>query len=61
VPGRPERVGVLQPSQYINLEKARALIVDDNPQSLDILVGVLTSFGLRNITRKATARKPRKS
>jgi CheY-like chemotaxis protein len=43
----------LQASQHINLEKARALIVDDNPQSLDILVGVLTSFGLRNLVRKA--------
>jgi CheY-like chemotaxis protein len=50
-------VGVLQPSQYINLEKARALVVDDNPQSLDILVGVLTSFGLRNITRKADGKE----
>ena len=44
----------MQPSQYINLDKARALIVDDNPQSLDIIVGVLTSFGLRNVVRKAT-------
>jgi len=43
----------LQPSQYINLDKARALIVDDNPQSQDIIVGVLTSFGLRNVVRKA--------
>lgn len=43
----------MQPSQYINLEKARALIIDDNAQSLDILVGVLTSFGLRNLVRKA--------
>jgi TatD DNase family protein len=47
----------LQPSQYINLDKARALIVDDNPQSLDILVGVLTSFGLRNVTRKADGKE----
>ena len=47
----------MQPSQHINLEKARALIVDDNPQSLDILVGVLTSFGLRNITRKSTGKE----
>src|SRR5690349_18100603 len=47
----PEHVGVLQPSQYINLDKARALIVDDNNQSLDIIAGVLTSFGLRNIIR----------
>jgi CheY-like chemotaxis protein len=47
----------LQPSQYINLDKARALIVDDNPQSLDILVGVLTSFGLRNLVRKTDGRE----
>jgi CheY-like chemotaxis protein len=50
---------VLQPSQHINLEKARALIVDDNHQSLDLLVGVLTSFGLRNIVRKETGREAR--
>jgi CheY-like chemotaxis protein len=49
----------LQPSQHINLDKARALVVDDNQQSLDILVGVLTSFGLRNIVRKATAEEAR--
>jgi CheY-like chemotaxis protein len=49
----------LQPSQYINLDKARALIVDDNPQSLDILVGVLTSFGLRNVVRKANGLEAR--
>ena len=47
----------MQPSQYINLDKARALIVDDNPQSLDILIGVLTSFGLRNVVRKADGRE----
>ena len=47
----------MQPSQYINLEKARALIVDDNAQSLDILVGVLTSFGLRNVVRKADGKE----
>ncbi len=47
----------MQPSQYINLDKARALIVDDNPQSLDILIGVLTSFGLRNVTRKADGKE----
>jgi CheY-like chemotaxis protein len=49
----------LQPSQHINLEKARALIVDDNHQSLDLLVGVLTSFGLRNIIRKESGREAR--
>lgn len=47
----------MQPSQYINLDKAKALVVDDNPQSLDILIGVLTSFGLRNITRKADGKE----
>ena len=47
----------MQPSQHINLDKARALIVDDNPQSLDILVGVLVSFGLRNVVRKTTAQE----
>lgn len=57
--GRPEHVGILQPSQHINLEKARALIVDDNQQSLDLLVGVLTSFGLRNVVRKETGREAR--
>lgn len=49
----------MQPSQHINLEKARALIVDDNHQSLDLLVGVLTSFGLRNIIRKESGREAR--
>ena len=57
--GRPEHVGVLQPSHHINLEKARALIVDDNHQSLDLLVGVLTSFGLRNVIRKESGREAR--
>jgi len=47
----------LQPSQQINLDQARALIVDDNCQSADILAGVLTSFGLRNISRRASARE----
>lgn len=47
----------MQPSQHINLDKARALVVDDNPQSLDLLVGVLTGFGLRNIVRKANGRE----
>lgn len=49
----------MQPSQHINLEKARALIVDDNVQSLDLLAGVLTSFGLRNIVRKESGREAR--
>jgi len=47
----------LQASTYFSLDKAKALIVDDNSQSLDILVGVLTSFGLRNIVRKANGKE----
>lgn len=43
------------PSAYLNLEKAKALVVDDNAQALDILVGVLASFGLRDIVRAESA------
>lgn len=43
------------PSTYINLEKARALIVDDNAQALDIIATVLSSFGLRDIVRAGSA------
>jgi len=39
-------------SEQFNLGKARALVVDGNPQALDILCGVLTAFGLREIVRK---------
>ena len=41
------------PSTHINLDKARALIVDDNAQALDLLATVLSSFGLRNLVRKS--------
>ena len=47
----------MQPSTQFNLEKARALVVDNNTQSLDILCGVLTSFGLRQIVRKLTGKE----
>lgn len=43
------------PSAYLNLEKAKALVVDDNSQALDIIVGVLSSFGLRDIVRADNA------
>lgn len=33
------------------LEKANILIVDDNNQALEIMAGVLMSFGVRNIVR----------
>ena len=47
----------MQASTYFSLEKAKALIVDGNSQSMDILVSVLTSFGLRNIVRKANGKE----
>lgn len=39
------------PSARINLEKLVVLLVDDNPQSLDILAQVVTGFGVRSIIR----------
>jgi CheY-like chemotaxis protein len=45
----------LQSSSYLNLDKAVALVVDDNAQALDIIVSVLSSFGLRNIVRASSA------
>jgi len=39
----------------INLEKAVALVVDDNPQALDLLCGVLSGMGLRELVRCASA------
>ncbi len=45
----------MQASSYLNLDKATALVIDDNAQALDIIVSVLTSFGLRNIVRAASA------
>lgn len=41
----------MQTSTKINLEKATALVIDDNQQALDLLCGVLASFGLREQTR----------
>lgn len=53
-PAQRAEQGVL-PSTYINLEKAKALIIDDNAQALDIIATVLSSFGLRDIVRAASA------
>lgn len=36
---------------YQALEKATVLVVDDNTQALEIVAGVLMSFGVRNILR----------
>lgn len=47
----------MHPSTQFNLEKAHALVVDGNTQSLDILCSVLNSFGLRQIVRKANGKE----
>jgi len=47
----------MPPPALINLEKARALIVDDNLQALDILASVLTGFGLRNVIRATNGKE----
>lgn len=45
----------MQASSHLNLDKAVALIVDGNQQSLDIIASVLASFGLRNTVRLSSA------
>lgn len=47
----------MQPTERFNLEKAQALVVDGNNQALDLLCGVLTSFGLRQIVRKSNGKE----
>jgi len=39
------------PSVRINLEKLVVMLVDDNPQSLDILGQVVSGFGVRSVVR----------
>lgn len=39
----------------LNLERVHFLLVDDNPQALDILSQVLAGFGVRNLTRSHSA------
>lgn len=41
----------LNASQRVDLEKISAMLVDDNPQSLDILGSVASGFGMRDIVR----------
>lgn len=38
-------------SAYLNLEKAKVLIADDNAQAVDIVVSILIGFGIKDITR----------
>ncbi len=46
-------------SDRIDLERVNILIVDDNPQSLDIMYSALSGFGVRNITKALSAREAR--
>jgi len=45
----------MQSTTKINLEKATALVIDDNQQALDLLSSVLASFGLRDQVRCTSA------
>ena len=45
----------MQSTTRINLEKATALVIDDNQQALDLLSSVLASFGLRDQVRCTSA------
>ena len=50
----------MKASDQINLKFANALVVDDNPQALELLCGVLSAFGLKQLERAdsgATAMK----
>jgi CheY-like chemotaxis protein len=46
-------------SDRLNLEKLNFLLVDDNPQCLEIMGQVMAGFGVRNATRCATAAEAR--
>lgn len=39
----------------VNLDKAVALVVDDNPQALDLLCTVLSGLGIRDLVRASSA------
>lgn len=41
----------MRASERINLKFATALVVDDNPQALELLCSVLSAFGLKQIQR----------
>lgn len=45
----------LRPSDRVNLSETNILLVDDNPQSLDILSSIVQGFGVREQTRAASA------
>ncbi len=46
-------------SDKLNLERVRFLLVDDNPQALNITTQVVTGYGVRKITKCGSAREAR--
>jgi CheY-like chemotaxis protein len=46
-------------NQKLNLERVSTLLVDDNPQSLDILTQVVNGFGVRNLSRVLSGEEAR--
>ncbi|MFM8376932.1 MAG: response regulator, partial [Phenylobacterium sp.] len=42
-------------SARINLSSASVLVVDDNPQAIELMCGVLDSFGMRKFKRAISA------
>ncbi len=44
-------------NEKVNFEKLSALLMDDNPYSLDVLAMVCSAFGLRNISKVSSVDK----
>ena len=44
----------MQTRDRVNLKFATALVVDDNPQALELMCSVLNAFGMKQITRADT-------
>jgi CheY-like chemotaxis protein len=44
-----------RPSSRVNLEQATVLLIDDNPQALDILSSIVQGFGVREQIRSGSA------
>jgi len=50
----------LHPNASINLEGAAVLLLDDNPEGMNILVQILTAFGVKSIHRCRSVADARK-
>lgn len=48
-------------SEKLNLEKIKFMIVDDNPQSLEIIASTISGFGVHNIIRCDSAKEARRA